>query len=85
MFAHTLNWGTLKAKVVSKQVRLGVKEKAVKAPGGQEVGRQARWGGGQVGEIPPQVGNQGGAKAPHQGAVVWAQRASQLVQRRRGS
>ena len=71
--------------MVSKQVCLGVEEKAVKAPGGQEVGRQAGRGGGQVGEIPAQVGNQGGAKTPHQGAVVWAERASQLVQRRRGS
>ena len=60
MFVHTLDWGTLKAKVVSKQVRLGVKEKAVKAPGGQEVGRQARWGGRLLGEIPPQMGNRGG-------------------------
>ena len=64
----------------------------MKAPGGEEVGRQAGRGGGQVGEVPPQVGQeippqvrQGGAKTPHQGAVVWAQRASKLAQRRRGS
>ena len=56
----------------------------MKAPGGEEVGRYAGWGGEEVGEIPPQVGERG-TKTPHQGAVVWAQRASQFAQRRRGT
>ena len=60
MFAHTLNWVVLKAVMLSKQVCLGVKETALMAAGGKEVGRRARWGGGLLGEIPPQMGNQGG-------------------------
>ena len=60
MLAHTLKWWVLKAEMLSRQVCLGVKETALMAAGGKEVERLARWGGGLLGKIPPQVGNQGG-------------------------
>ena len=60
LFAHTLKLWVLKAEMLSKQVCLGVKETALMAAGGKEVGRLARWGGRLLGEISPQMGNQGG-------------------------
>ena len=88
--ANTLMLRALKAEVLSKKICLGVKEKAVEAPGGEEVGRQVWWGDPKLGERGAEIGSgkcfqNWGAKTPHQGAVVWTQRASQLAQRRRGS
>ena len=53
LFAHTLKLWVLKAEMLSKQVCLGLKETALMAAGGKEVGRL-------LGEISPQMGNQGG-------------------------